>query len=244
MAAVRISLFVTCLNDTLFPATGIATVRLLERLGHRVEFPGEQTCCGQMHFNTGYHGEALALVRRFVRTFADAEVVVVPSASCAGMVHEFYGYLATRAGDTALAAEVESLVPRVTELSQLLVGKLGTEDVGATFGHRVAYHPTCHSLRFLRVGDAPHRLLRAVAGIEVVELAGANECCGFGGTFAVKNGETSTAIVDDKVDAVLACGAEVVTALDNSCLMNIGGRLSRRGAAVRPVHLAEILAAA
>jgi len=243
MAAVRVSLFVTCLNDTFFPATGIATVRLLERLGHRVEFPGGQTCCGQMHFNTGYHDEALALARRFVRTFAGAEVVVVPSASCAGMVHEFYGYLAGRAGDAALAAELESLLPRVRELSQLLV-QLGAEDVGASFGHRVAYHPTCHALRLLRVGDAPQRLLRAVAGIEVVELEDANECCGFGGTFAVKNGETSTAIVDDKVDAVLASGAEVVTALDNSCLMNIGSRLSRRGAAVRPVHLAEILAAA
>jgi L-lactate dehydrogenase complex protein LldE len=238
---VRVSLFVTCVNDTLFPATGVATVRLLQRLGHELDFPRAQTCCGQMHFNTGYHDEALTLARRFVRTFAGADVVVVPSASCAGMVHEFYGYLASRAGDASLAREVEALRPRVLELSRFLAGPNGG-DLGASFHGRVAYHPTCHSLRLLRVGDEPLRLLRSVDGLELVELEHARECCGFGGTFAVKNAETSTAMVDDKVDAVLASGADVVTALDNSCLMNIGGRLSRRGAAVRPLHLAEILA--
>jgi L-lactate dehydrogenase complex protein LldE len=240
--AVRVALLVTCVNDTLFPQTGIATVRLLERLGHEVVFPDGQTCCGQMHFNAGYQDEALALAARVVRIFADFEVVVVPSASCAGMVREFYGYLAARAGDRALARELEALPPRVRELSQFLVG-LGTEDVGAVFPHRVAYHPTCHSLRLTRVGDAPLRLLRAVDRLELVELERADECCGFGGTFAVKNAETSTAMVADKADAVVASRAEFLTALDNSCLMNIGGLLARRGAPVRMLHLAEILAA-
>jgi L-lactate dehydrogenase complex protein LldE len=237
----QLELFVTCLNDTFFPQTGVATVRLLERLGHEVRFPRDQTCCGQMHFNTGYQKEALTLAHRFVRTFGDAEVVVVPSASCAGMVHEFYGYLAQQTRDDALARELESLVPRVRELSQFLVGTLGADGLGAVFPHRVAYHPTCHSLRLLRVGDAPLRLLRAVEGLELVELERADECCGFGGTFAVKNAETSTAMVDDKSAAVLATGAEVLTAVDNSCLMNIGGRLSRRGSPIRLLHLAEIL---
>jgi L-lactate dehydrogenase complex protein LldE len=238
----RIALFVTCLNDTLFPATGVATVRLLERLGHRVEFPPAQTCCGQLHFNSGYQAEALGLARRFVRTFADAEVVAAPSGSCAAMVHEFYPYLAEQAGDASFAREVAALAPRVLELSQLLVGRLGVEDVGASFPQRVVYHPTCHSLRLLRVGDAPLRLLRAVGGLELAELPAAEECCGFGGTFAVKNADTSSAMVADKVDAILGTGADVVAALDNSCLMNIGGALSRRGARVRPLHLAEILA--
>jgi L-lactate dehydrogenase complex protein LldE len=239
----RVALFVTCVNDTLFPQTGIAAVQLLERLGHEVVFPDAQTCCGQMHFNSGYRTEASALARRFVRTFADAEVVVVPSGSCAAMVVEFYGQLATADRDGTFTRELEALSPRVLELSQFLVGRLGTEDVGAAFPHRVTYHPTCHSLRLLRVGDAPLKLLRAVDGLELVELARADECCGFGGTFAVKNAETSTAIVEDKVDSVLDTGAEVVTALDNSCLMNIGGLLARRRAPVRPLHLVEILAA-
>jgi L-lactate dehydrogenase complex protein LldE len=225
---VRVSLFVTCLNDTLFPATGIAVVRLLERLGHTVEFPEGQTCCGQMHLNSGYRKEARALARRFARVFADAEVVVAPSASCAAAVNELYPALGVEA-------------PRVWELSQLLE-RLGVADVGSGFRGRVAYHPTCHSLRLLRVGEAPLRLLRAVPGVELVELAGAEECCGFGGTFAVKNADTSAAILADKLAAVEASGAEVVTALDNSCLMQIGGGLSRAGSAVRPLHLAELLA--
>jgi L-lactate dehydrogenase complex protein LldE len=177
-----------------------------------------------------------------VRVFADAEVVVAPSASCVAMVHEFYPYLAEQAGDSGLARELESLLPRVLELTQLLVDRLGVEDVGAVFPHRVTYHPTCHSLRILRVGDAPLRLLRAVRGLELVELSRADECCGFGGTFAVKNAETSNAILDDKLSAILETGAEVVTAADTSCLAHIGGALSRRRSGVRVMHLAEILA--
>jgi L-lactate dehydrogenase complex protein LldE len=243
MGRMRVSLFVTCLTETLFPQVAIAAVKVLERLGHEVEFPEAQTCCGQLHFNTGYQDEALGLARRFVRVFADAEVVVAPSASCAAMVHDFYPYLAERSGDPALADEVAALAPRVLELTALLTERLGLEDVGATFPHRVTYHPTCHSLRMLRLGDGPVRLLRAVRGLELVELPQADECCGFGGTFAVKNAETSSAILDDKVGAVLGTGAEVVTAVDASCLAQIGGALSRRRTGVRALHLAEILAA-
>jgi L-lactate dehydrogenase complex protein LldE len=238
----RIALFITCFNDTLFPETGRATVRLLERLGHSVDFPLEQTCCGQMHYNTGYQREALPLIRRFVEIFRDAEVVVAPSASCVGMVREFYGRAAEGSGDGRLITEVAALVPRVFELSEFLVHQLGLEDVGAYYPHRVTYHPTCHSLRVLHVGDAPLRLLRAVRGIDLVELPNADQCCGFGGTFAIKNADTSMAMLGDKLRCVLDTRAEICAAADNSCLMHIGGALHRQRAGVRSVHLAEILA--
>jgi len=222
---VLVALFVTCLGDTLFPATGRALVTLLERLGHEVEFPAEQTCCGQMHMNSGYADEGRALVRRLGRVFEGCEAVVTPSASCAGMVRE---HLPDG--------------PPVHELSELLVDVLGIEEVGAYYPHRVTYHPTCHSLRALRLGDRPLRLLRAVRGIDLVELPDAHECCGFGGTFAVKNPDVSTAMLSDKVRGVLDTGAEAVCAVDSSCLMHIGGALARGRTGVRPVHLAEVLA--
>jgi L-lactate dehydrogenase complex protein LldE len=240
--AIRASLFITCFNDTLFPATGIAVVELLERLGHEVDFPEEQTCCGQMHLNSGYPDEALPLLRRFVRAFGDAEVVVSPSASCVAMVREQYAKLAARAGDPGLVREVEALAPRVLELTELLVDRLGLVDVGARYAQRVTYHPTCHGLRALQLGDRPLRLLRAVRKIELVELPQAEECCGFGGTFAVKNADTSAAMLADKLAAIESTGATVCTAGDNSCLMHIGGGLRKRGAPIRTVHLAEILA--
>jgi L-lactate dehydrogenase complex protein LldE len=239
----RAALFIACFNDTLFPQTGKATVRLLERLGVDVDFPLEQTCCGQMHWNTGYADEALPLVRRFVRVFGDAEVIVSPSASCVAMVREHYRRAANRAGDPGLERAVREMAPRVLELTELLVDRLGIEDVGAYYPHRVTYHPTCHGLRMLELGDRPLRLLRAVRGIDLVELPQASECCGFGGTFAVKNAETSTAMLTDKISAILAARAEVCAAADNSCLLHIGGGLSRQRAGVRVVHLAEILAA-
>ena len=195
-----------------------------------------------MHWNTGYAQEALPLVRRFVRVFADAETIVSPSGSCVSMVREHYPRAAQLAGDDGLAAEVAALAPRVFELSELLTGPLGLEDVGASFPHRVTYHPTCHSLRLLRIGDAPLRLLRAVRGIDLVELPEAEECCGFGGTFALKNADTSVAMLADKLENVLTTGAEICTAGDNSCLMQIGGGLSRARAKARTMHLAEILA--
>ena len=223
----RVSLFVTCFNDTLFPQTGQAVVRLLERVGCEVDFPLEQTCCGQMHMNSGYAREGSALARRFARVFEGAEAVVTPSASCAGMLRRQLG------PDDG---------PPVYELSELLVDRLGVVDVGASFPHRVCFHPTCHSLRELRLGDRPLRLLEAVTGIELVELPSADECCGFGGTFAVKNAEVSSAMLADKVRAILDTDAEVVCAADNSCLMHIGGALSRQRTGVRTLHLAEVLA--
>jgi L-lactate dehydrogenase complex protein LldE len=240
---VRIALFVTCLADGLFPQVGQATVRLLERLGHEVVFPQGQTCCGQMHTNTGYLREALPLVRRYVSVFEDCEVVVVPSGSCTGSVRHQHAMVARRFGDEALARRAEAVAARTFELSELLVDVLGVEDVGAYYPHRVTYHPTCHSLRLLRVGDRPLRLLRRVAGIDLVELPDAEVCCGFGGTFAIKNGAVSTAMLADKMRSVLATGAEVCTAGDSSCLMHIGGGLSRLNAGTSTIHLAEILAA-
>ena len=239
----RISLFITCFNDTIFPNTGRAVVTLLERLGHTVEFPVEQTCCGQMHFNTGYQREAIPLVRNFVEVFGDAEVVVSPSASCVGMVRDLYPMAAELARDHRLAEDVAAIAPKVFELSEFLVKVLGVEDVGAYYPHRVTYHPTCHSLRMLKVGDAPLRLLRAVRGIDLVELPNADQCCGFGGTFAVKNADTSMAMLGDKLRCVLDTRAEFCAAADNSCLMHIGGALHRQRAGVGTVHLAEILAA-
>lgn len=238
----KVSLFITCFNDTLFPEAGRATVHLLERLGHAVDFPEEQTCCGQMHFNTGYQREALTLIRRFVQIFSASEVVVAPSASCVGMVRDVYPFAAELFDDHQLAEDVAVLTPRVYELTEFLVNRLGLEDVGAYYPHRVTYHPTCHSLRSLHVGDAPLRLLRAVRGIDLVELPGAEECCGFGGTFALKNADTSMAILSDKLRNILDTGAEVCSAADNSCLMHIGGALHRQRAGVRTVHIAEILA--
>ena len=238
----RVALFITCFNDTLFPETGRATVRVLERLGVGVSFPLEQTCCGQMHFNTGYQREAIPLVRRFVEVFKSYEAVVAPSGSCVGMVRELYPMAAELAGDNQLLYEVEELAPKVFELSEFLVKKLGVTDVGAYYPHRVTYHPTCHSLRMLEVGDAPLRLLEDVRGIDLVELPGAKECCGFGGTFAVKNADTSVAMLSDKLRHVLDTEAEVCTAGDNSCLLHIGGGLKRQRAGVKTVHLAQILA--
>ena len=238
----RIALFVTCLVDGLVPAAGRATVELLERLGHEVVFPAEQTCCGQMHINTGYARSALGLVRRHVEVFEPYEAVVAPSGSCVGSVRHQHAMVARQAGDEKLAARAEAVAARTYELSELLVDVLGVEDVGASFPHRVTYHPTCHSLRLLRVGDRPLRLLRNVRGLELVELPGAEQCCGFGGTFAVKNAETSTAMLADKMRAVLDTRAEVCTAGDSSCLLHIGGGLSRLRTGVRTMHLAEILA--
>jgi len=229
----RIALFVTCVNDLMYPDTGKSVVHILERLGHEVDFPLAQTCCGQMHANSGYRDEALPLVRHFAETFAGYEAIVVPSGSCAAMVRDAYPRLVPETADVAA---------RTYELSELLVDVLGVTDVGARFPHRVTYHPTCHGLRLLRLGDRPLALLRAVRDLELVDLPGAEECCGFGGTFALKNADVSAAMLADKCAAIQGTGAEVVAAVDNSCLTHIGGGLSRTGAPVRALHYAEILA--
>ncbi len=236
----RVSLFITCFNDTLFPQTGQAAVTVLERLGHEVEFRPEQTCCGQMHSNSGYPREALTLVRRFVETYRDAPMIVVPSTSCTSTIRAQYPRLA--AEDSALLAELDAIIPRVHEFTEFLTRVLNVEDVGAYYPHRVTYHASCNSLRALKLGGAPRALLGAVRGIDFVDLPDIEQCCGFGGTFAVKNAEVSTAMLTDKMRAVLATGAEVVTAGDNSCLMHIAGGLSRLQAGVRAMHIAEILA--
>ncbi|MGY1786825.1 (Fe-S)-binding protein [Geodermatophilus sp. SYSU D00698] len=238
----RVALFATCLVDTVVPQVALATARLLERLGHEVVVPPTQACCGQMHVNTGYRREAVPIVANHVRAFAGAEAVVAPSGSCVASIHHQQAAVARRAGEEGLAAEAEALAARTHELSQFLVDVLGVTDVGAYYPHRVTYHPTCHSLRLLRLGDRPLRLLRAVRGLELVELPGAESCCGFGGTFAVKNADTSTAMLTDKMANVLSTHAEVCTAGDASCLMHIGGGLSRLRSGTRTVHLAEILA--
>jgi L-lactate dehydrogenase complex protein LldE len=239
---VRVALFITCLVDGVFPAVGRATVELLERLGVSVEVPLAQTCCGQMHTNTGYGAKAVPLVGRYTDVFEPYDAVVTPSGSCAGSVRHQHVGLAQQAGDMRLADRARAAAAKTYELSEFLVDVLQVEDVGATYPHRVTYHPTCHSLRMLRVGDRPLRLLRAVRGIELVELPGADSCCGFGGTFAMKNADVSTAMLADKIGHIRETRAEVCTAGDVSCLMHIGGGLTRLHTGVRTVHLAEILA--
>jgi L-lactate dehydrogenase complex protein LldE len=216
--------------------------RVLERLGHTVVFPREQTCCGQMHYNTGYHREAVPLVRRFVQMFRDAESVCVPSASCVAMMREHYELIAKQENDAALLADVHALLPRIFEFSELLTERLKLEDVGASFARSVTYHPSCHSLRMLNIREGPLKLLRAVRGLELRDLPEKEQCCGFGGTFAVKNADVSAAMLEAKEVCVIKTGAEVVTALDNSCLMQIYGGLHRAGSAAKTMHIAEILA--
>jgi len=238
----RVALFATCYNDTVWPGTPIATVKLLERLGCEVVFPEAQTCCGQIFTNTGYADEAIPLVRGFVDTFGGYDYVVAPSGSCVGAIREQHHDLAERAGDAALVRRVDAVVPKVYDISEFLIDVLGVTDVGAYFPHRVTFHPTCHSLRVAHVGDRPERLLKAVRGLTFVELPQATECCGFGGTFSVKNPDVSISMASDKARHVRETGAEVLVAGDNMCLMNIGGVLRRQRAGVRIMHLAEILA--
>ncbi|KUJ69648.1 Fe-S oxidoreductase [Streptomyces albus subsp. albus] len=242
----RVALFVTCVNDTLYPRTGQAVVTLLERLGVEVAFPAGQSCCGQPQYNTGYRHEAEPLVRRHARAFRGFTHVVTPSGSCAAMVRDNHPRIASAATAEGRggpwAQEAAAAAPRTYELTEFLVDVLRVTDVGAYFPHTVTYHPTCHGLRLLGLGDRPRRLLAAVRGLRLRELPGAEECCGFGGTFAVKNAAVSAAMGTDKARGILATGAEAVCTVDNSCAMHIGGTLTRLGADVRPVHIAEILA--
>jgi L-lactate dehydrogenase complex protein LldE len=239
----RVSLFITCYNDMLFPKTGQAVVTVLERLGHTVEFRQTQTCCGQMHYNSGYQAEAFPLMEKFLDDFADADIVCAPSASCVAMIRHHYPVMAGKSGNADTIRQVNALLPRVFEFSELLVDKLGVEDTGAFFPHRVTLHASCHSLRSLHVGDKPERLLRNVRGLSYVALDDADQCCGFGGTFSIKNADVSAAMLADKTACIANTRAEVCAALDNSCLMQIGGALSRQKTGVRTMHIAEILAA-
>ena len=237
----RVALFATCLIDALFPDAGKATVQILERLGLHPEFPLEQTCCGQMHTNSGYFEPTL--VERYVHTFEPFDAIVAPSASCVGAIRHQHAMIArAAANDDRLANRAQQTANKTYELSQFLTDVLHTDDVGAYFPHRVTYHPTCHSLRMLHVGDRPTRLLKNVRGIELIDLPRSEECCGFGGTFSIKNPDVSAAMLADKMESVIESGAEVLCAGDRSCLMHIGGGLERIRAGIRTLHLAEILA--
>jgi L-lactate dehydrogenase complex protein LldE len=238
----RASLFITCYNDTLFPETGRAVVRLLERLGVDVDFLSAQTCCGQMHANTGFRGEAYSQAKRFVQLYRDTDWVVIPSSSCVAMIRDQYPGLFEELGSEELRRQFRNLLPRVFELSEFLTDKVGVEDVGAFFPHRVTYHASCHGLRGLHIGDRPFRLLSKVRELKLVPVANLDRCCGFGGTFSVKNADVSTAMLDSKLGDLLATEAEYCTAVDNSCLMHVGGALHRRNLAMKPIHIAEILA--
>ncbi|GMA39128.1 (Fe-S)-binding protein [Mobilicoccus caccae] len=241
-AGLRVALFATCANDVMFPQTPKAVVTLLERLGCTVVFPERQTCCAQPFVNSGYFDESVPVVRNHVETFAEYEYVVGPSGSCVGAVRHQHRMLAEHAGDAGLAREADAVASRTYDISEFLVDVLGVVDVGAYFPHKVTFHPTCHSMRIARVGDKPMRLLEAVKGITILPLVDAERCCGFGGTFAMKNPDVSTSMAGDKARHVLDTGAEYLVAGDNLCLLNISGVTGRQQGGVKPIHLAEILA--
>jgi L-lactate dehydrogenase complex protein LldE len=242
-SGLRVALLATCLGDALFPEAPKSVVKLLRRLGVEVEFPEGQACCGQPMVNTGYLDLAVPVVRGFVRAFEGYDAVVAASGSCVGSVRHQHKMVSDRVDDDKLSRAVTTVSSRIFELSEFLVDVLGVTDVGATFRHRVTYHPTCHSLRMLGVGDRPRMLLNQVHGLTLVDLPAAEECCGFGGTFALKNADTSVAMGSDKVRHAASTGAEYLVASDSSCLMHLGGLLSRQRASVRPLHLAQVLAA-
>ncbi|MDK8768825.1 (Fe-S)-binding protein [Corynebacterium freneyi] len=240
----KVALFATCVCDVMFPSAVQATAAVLTRLGCDVVFPATQTCCGQMHVNTGYQEEALPQIDAYADAFTNPSIdyVVAPSGSCAGAVRHQHPMIASRFGTAAQADAARTCADKTLDLSEFIVDVAGVTDVGAWFPHRVTYHSTCHSLRVLHIGDRPLQLLRAVDGIDLVDLPAAEECCGFGGTFSVKNAETSAAMVADKVDHIESTGAEFVTAGDASCLLNIGGSLRKRDSGAKALHIAEILA--
>ena len=237
----KVSLFITCLVDQLWPSVGAGAVEVLRRAGCEVVFDERQTCCGQPAFNTGYRGEARRLARRFIEIFEEggADAVVSPSGSCTAMAHHFRELFAD---DEGWRRRADRLAERTYEFGSFLVNVLGVEDVGASFRGRVTWHDACHGLRDLNVREEPRRLLRNVRGAEFVELANADACCGFGGTFSVKYPEISVAILDNKIDAIEKAGVRAVVSGDASCLMQIGGRLTRQNSSVRTMHLAELLA--
>ena len=237
----RVSLFITCLVDQLWPSVGASAVEVLRRAGCEVVFDERQTCCGQPAFNTGYRADARRLARRFIEIFEDggADYVVSPSGSCTAMAHHFHELFAD---DEAWRLRAEAVAERTHEFGEFLVNVLGVEDLGASFNGRVTWHDACHGLRDLGVREEPRKLIRGVRGAEFVELANADACCGFGGTFSVKYPEISVAILDNKIDAIEKANVRAVVSGDASCLMQIGGRLTRNSSSVRTMHLAELLA--
>lgn len=235
----KIHLFIPCLVDQFYPKVAVSMCRVLKKIGVEYVYLREQTCCGQPAFNSGYHTEAMELADRFLRIFQAAETIVAPSGSCISMTRIFYPQL-----DLASSARqtLERLTPRMFEFSEFLVRELGVVDVGAKFSGKLTYHDSCHLLRELKVEDAPRQLIRQVRGVDYVELNDSKTCCGFGGTFAVKFAEISTAMGEDKAAAIERTGAQFVVANDSSCLMQISGVLAQRRSPVVPMHLAELLA--
>jgi L-lactate dehydrogenase complex protein LldE len=233
---VRVSLFVTCVVDQVFPNVGMAMADVLERSGCEVEFRESQTCCAQPAFNSGYRDEARAVAGHFLKTFEGAEYIVVPSGSCCSMISHHFAELFP--GDQ----RVHDLEPRVFEFSQFLVDVLKIEDVGASFEGLVTYHDSCHALRELKIKEGPRKLLRNVRGLRLVEMDTAEECCGFGGTFSVKFPEISGGMARTKLESIQRTGANTVVSIDSSCLMQLQGALSRAGSNIRTMHLAEVLA--
>jgi len=236
----RVALFITCLGDQFFPQVGECVVEVLRRLGVEVSFNPAQTCCGQPAFNTGYREEAREVAARVLDLFDEAEYVVAPSGSCTTMMRVFYPELF--ADDPQRLSQVERLRGRLFEFSEFLVKILKVEDVGASFRGRLTYHDSCHLLRELRIESEPRKLIRAVRGVDLVEMQDYQLCCGFGGTFSVKFPEVSVAMGDDKVKAALAAGAEYLVANDSGCLMHLAGVIHRQGLPLRTIHLAELLA--
>lgn len=236
----RVSLFVTCVVDQLFPQVGMAMASVLERAGFAVDFPEAQTCCGQPAFNSGWRTEAAQVARRFLSVFRDAEYIVVPSGSCTSMIANHYEELFEKEPESLEASR--RIATRVFEFSRFLTDIAGVEDLGASFPHTVTYHDSCHALRELGVKDQPRRLLRNVRGLTLKEMDIPEECCGFGGTFAVKFPDISGEMANTKIESIARTGADYVVSVDSSCLMQIQGALSRAGSSVRTIHLAEVLA--
>jgi L-lactate dehydrogenase complex protein LldE len=236
----RVSLFVTCVVDQVFPHTGLAIANILEQLGYRVDFPEAQTCCGQPAFNSGYREDARRVARHFLDVFSDAEYIVAASGSCTSMVAHHFAELFSH--DAALRARAEALAPKIFEFSTFLTDIARVENFGARFDQIVTYHDSCHALRDLRIKEGPRRLLRAVAGLELREMEAAEECCGFGGTFSVKFPDISGAMARTKIDSILKTGASTIVSIDSSCLMQLQGAISRAGLPLRTMHLAEVLA--
>ncbi|MEW6045330.1 MAG: (Fe-S)-binding protein [Bacillota bacterium] len=236
----RVPLFIGCVNDVLFPRAGVAAARILHRLGVDVDFPAGQTCCGQAHWNSGYRAEACGLARHFLDVFEGAEYVVAPTGSCVSMMREYYPEIFR--DQPALAERVRRLVTRTYEFSQFLTDVLGVIDLGARYPARAVHHASCHMTRLLGASSAPLRLLAHVEGLELRPFPGPEQCCGFGGTFAVKSPELSMAMADEKLDAFVSAGAELVISADTSCLLHLMGRAHRRGLPLRFLHVAEVLA--
>ncbi len=237
---IKVSLFITCLVDILFPQVGVSMVKVLKRLGVEVDFPEEQTCCGQPAFNSGFRQDAKVLAKRFISIFSQDGFIVSPSGSCTSMVRVFYKELFH--DDQKMLDVVNILSSRTYEFSEFLVNVLKVDDVGATYNGRVTYHDSCHALRELRVQNEPRKLIKSVKGVDFVEMKFPDTCCGFGGTFSVKFPDVSVSILDEKIESIIESGADTVVSTDMGCLMQIGGAINRKKLPVKTIHIAELLA--